>query len=399
MGLNNFTKTRGFKNFMAKLYGWGASVVILGALFKINHYQGADIMLIVGLGTEAIIFFFSAFEPPYVEPDWSLVYPELAGLYHKPEKAKEIMKGKPIHELDNMLKDANIEKDMINRLGDGLRKLGDTATQLGEISEASAVTNEYLASVKNASVSVNELNDNYKKTSEVMAEDAEVATEYAESVRKASAGASGLSEAYAKASESISEDMANTNEFATSIKGATESAKNLTEKYTQTADMLAKSTESLDFSSIESKAFNEQLKKISDNLAALNTVYELQLQNSNQQVESSGKLQETINAFLENLGNSSEKTLGYQEQLSLLTDKVNALNAAYENELQTTNRQVESSGKLEKAVNAFLSNLNNSSEKTMQYMDQLDTLTERMSNLNKVYGNMLSAMSVNPNNS
>ena len=67
---------------MSKLYGWGAAVVILGALFKINHYQGADIMLIVGLGTESLIFFFSAFEPPHVEPDWSLVYPELAGMYH-----------------------------------------------------------------------------------------------------------------------------------------------------------------------------------------------------------------------------------------------------------------------------------------------------------------------------
>ena len=69
MGLNSMVRSKGFKNFMSKLYGWGASIVILGALFKINHYPGADIMLIVGLGTEAIIFFFSAFEPAYVEPD------------------------------------------------------------------------------------------------------------------------------------------------------------------------------------------------------------------------------------------------------------------------------------------------------------------------------------------
>jgi len=79
MGINTFVRRRGFRNFMAKLYGWGASVVILGALFKINHYPYANEMLVVGLGTEAIIFFFSAFEPPYVEPDWSLVYPELGG--------------------------------------------------------------------------------------------------------------------------------------------------------------------------------------------------------------------------------------------------------------------------------------------------------------------------------
>jgi len=75
-----FAQTEKFKNFMAKLYGWGASVVILGALFKILHWPGADPMLIIGLGTESIIFFFSAFEPMKEEYDWSLVYPELAAM-------------------------------------------------------------------------------------------------------------------------------------------------------------------------------------------------------------------------------------------------------------------------------------------------------------------------------
>ena len=65
-----------WKQFMAKLYGWGASVVIIGALFKIQHYPGAGPMLVLGLGTEAVIFFFSAFEPPHEDPDWSLVYPQ-----------------------------------------------------------------------------------------------------------------------------------------------------------------------------------------------------------------------------------------------------------------------------------------------------------------------------------
>ena len=54
---------------MAKLYGWGAAVVIIGALFKIQHWEGADIILIAGLGTEAFIFFLSAFEKPHEEPN------------------------------------------------------------------------------------------------------------------------------------------------------------------------------------------------------------------------------------------------------------------------------------------------------------------------------------------
>ena len=70
--------SKGWKNLMAKMYGIGAAIVIIGAMFKINHYPGASEMLVVGLSTEAIIFFFSAFEPPHEDPDWSLVYPELA---------------------------------------------------------------------------------------------------------------------------------------------------------------------------------------------------------------------------------------------------------------------------------------------------------------------------------
>ncbi|MFM7768040.1 MAG: gliding motility protein GldL, partial [Bacteroidota bacterium] len=77
MSIATMTQSKGFKNMMAKLYGFGASIVIVGALFKIMHWEGAGLMLTVGLLTEAVIFFFSAFEPPHEELDWSLVYPEL----------------------------------------------------------------------------------------------------------------------------------------------------------------------------------------------------------------------------------------------------------------------------------------------------------------------------------
>src|SRR5215469_13405860 len=80
MSFAELTATRGWKLFMAKLYGLGAAVVIVGALFKIMHWPGASIMLTVGLLVEAVIFIFSAFEPLHEELDWTLVYPELAGL-------------------------------------------------------------------------------------------------------------------------------------------------------------------------------------------------------------------------------------------------------------------------------------------------------------------------------
>ena len=79
--IDNLVRSKGYKSFMGKLYGVGASVVIVGAMFKIMHWPGADLMIVVGMSTEAIIFFFSAFEPLHVEYDWSLVYPELAGVH------------------------------------------------------------------------------------------------------------------------------------------------------------------------------------------------------------------------------------------------------------------------------------------------------------------------------
>jgi len=86
--LADIVESSGWKKFMAKLYGWGASLVILGALFKINHWKGATFFLAVGMITEAIIFFFSAFEPLHEELDWTLVYPELAGMTEQDDIAE-----------------------------------------------------------------------------------------------------------------------------------------------------------------------------------------------------------------------------------------------------------------------------------------------------------------------
>ena len=254
MGLNNIVRTRGFRNFMAKLYGLGAAVVILGALFKINHYPYADIMLIVGLGTESLIFFFSAFEPPHVEPDWSLVYPELAGMYHDGSGKK------PTEELDNMLEDAKIGPELIESLGAGLKRMSENAGKMADITDAAVVTNEYVGNVKNASASVSELNDSYKTTAEALKKDAGSSEEYLNSIKSAAEGANELSDSYTKAAASLVKEMEVTNDFTEGIKAATNSANVLAEKYTQSAEALAESAKALDFTSEDSTAYTEELK-------------------------------------------------------------------------------------------------------------------------------------------
>ncbi|MEY3397611.1 MAG: hypothetical protein RL220_205 [Bacteroidota bacterium] len=169
--------SKAWKKFMAKLYGIGAAVVIIGALFKIEHWPFASFFLILGLGTEALIFFFSAFEPPHEEPDWSLVYPELA----MPESDKMALKkqnvGKSIkpaaggsvtQQLDNMLTEAKIEPELIASLGDSMRSFSSQARQLSDATEAASASNEYASSLRNASQKVSSLASNYEAASEAL---------------------------------------------------------------------------------------------------------------------------------------------------------------------------------------------------------------------------------------
>lgn len=154
-----------FKNFMAKLYGIGAAVVILGALFKILHLEGADFMLIIGLTTESVIFFFSAFEKPHEEVDWSLVYPELAGM-DDPDAEDRRAGGagyalSPSQELDRMLEEAKIGPELIQSLGDGMRRLGDTAASLNTAVDAAGATQAYSEQLQTASKNMESLNALY----------------------------------------------------------------------------------------------------------------------------------------------------------------------------------------------------------------------------------------------
>jgi gliding motility-associated protein GldL len=390
MGLGNIVKSRGFKQFMAKLYGIGASVVILGALFKINHYQGADLMLVIGLTTESIIFFFSAFEPPHVEPDWSLVYPELAGMYHGVAGEIEddmIPKEGLAKDLDSMLAEAKIGPELIGSLGAGLRSLSDNTQKLSDVSNAALATNEFTEKMKGATSSVESLSESYIKQTESIDKDITVSELYYNSVQNASKSANGLSEVYTQAQQSIKEDMESTKGFSESVKAATNSANQLAQNYTKSSEILAESAKALDFTAIKENKYGSQLDRIAQNLDSLNRAYETQLKNSQMQSESAGKLQETLEKFVSNLNGSIDNTSKYQENLS-------TLNKVFQNQIAGTTEQVESSAKIKSSLDVFLAKLNESADKTLAYNHELDNLSKKVSALNTVYGNMLSAMNV-----
>jgi len=154
--IGNITEAKWYKAMMPKLYGWGAALVIIGALFKIEHLPGASLMLILGLSTEAIIFSFSAFEKPATEVDWSLVYPELAHM-EDPNSAK-----RPAQQLDDALAKAKIDNELIESLNEGLRSFGDSARQLNETVTAASGISEYNSQIQEGVKNMNALNSLYE---------------------------------------------------------------------------------------------------------------------------------------------------------------------------------------------------------------------------------------------
>lgn len=158
-----------YDTLMPKIYGIGAAVVIVGALFKIQHLPGAGPMLTIGLLTEAVIFFLSAFQPHQAETDWALVYPELSEGYDPSTNDNRFREKTPAPngltgKLDDMLKNANVTPEALTNLGQGLNRLSATTAQLGQLGEATNVTEEYTQKVRTAAQSLDGINKAYANT-------------------------------------------------------------------------------------------------------------------------------------------------------------------------------------------------------------------------------------------
>lgn len=298
MGLNELVRSKGYKNFMTKLYGIGASVVILGAMFKIMHWPMANIMIVAGMSTEAIIFFFSAFEPMHPEYNWALVYPELAIGMEEEEKPKDkkdkkkVPQGSITQQLDNALEEAKIGPELLESLATGMRNLGENAKQLSGISDAARATDSYVSSLSKAAESVRNLGVSYEKASDALGANTNSASDYFVQVEK-----------------------------------ATSAVKNLANVYEETVKTM--STES---------GYMEAVQRMSKNLTAINAAYELQLQSTNDTLNASKALDEQMKNAAENLAQSAKFISDYKQQVDMLTKNVGRLNDVYGNMLAAMSR-------------------------------------------------------------
>lgn len=330
-----------FKRFMSVAYGLGASIVIMGALFKITHIKGANEALFIGMVTEAIIFALSALQKPHVEPDWSRVHPELQEDYHGipydgPERTAAGGGGQS-NKLDEMLQNANIDEEMINRLGSGLKNLSESTNSMNKMAKATVANDEFVEKLKGASTSVSTLSESYTKTSRALDQELAVSGEFSTNVKEASAAAANLKQVYAKTSESLKEDIEASQVLSKSLTSASESAQKLAESYFRSSESIMKNIEELSATTEKNTAFNSQLKKLSENLSSLNTLYELQMKSAEKQSHSSTQLQETMAKFLADLEKSSSQTVNYQKEMDNLTRKMSSLNGIYGNMLSAMN--------------------------------------------------------------
>jgi gliding motility-associated protein GldL len=269
-----FLASKKYKTFMGYLYGWGASVVMIGAYFKLTHIPGADFMLALGLGIEALIFFMSAFEPQHMEYAWDNVFVELEEDWDGVQKTQFATTGATgksaaaptdVEEamLSKMFEKMNVSEDTFKKLGRGIDRLAENAGQMADISNAMAAT-----------------------------------TNYANAMDRATKSISDFSSAYVETNQKLS-------------------------------DSLGK----LDFSALDANT----IKKVASSMQSLNSIYELQLQGAEQTSAASKALTETMNKYMDNLNASSQNAGQLNQQLTQLSQRLTALNNVYGGMLSAMN--------------------------------------------------------------
>lgn len=250
-----------FSTIMPKIYGIGAAVVIVGAMFKILHLPGAALMLGVGLTTEAVIFFLSAFEPKHAETDWSKVYPELADDYEGPAPSrapKQVAsndQGSVSKKLDKMLESAKVGPELIESLGKGMKNMATSANNMSNLSDAAVATNDYAKNVKTASSSLVQMNKSYASTVTAMADMANAskdAKEYHAQVQGVTKNLGALNAVYEMELQDANNHVKAMNKFYSNVTAAMES--------------MAKAGE-------DTKKFSDQMSQLNSNITSLNNVY------------------------------------------------------------------------------------------------------------------------------
>ncbi len=293
MNLGEVFKTKRWKTFMGYVYGWGASVVLIGALFKLEHWQYSGLLLTIGLSTEALIFFLSAFEPTMEIPDWGKVYPELREDYELAGLDDVRMKK---NGLDQILGGSELTPELLDRVGKGLNELSNTAKGISDISTATLATDMYVKNLSTASESMgNFAKINDKANTSIDQSVTSLIDSYSSAASTLSQTGSKLSDTYNRSSEAISEGL--------------QSIGNT------------------------SKQYASNIEKLNQNLSSLNTNFETQLVDTKEQFKATQQFNKDLSEMNSILTSSVDELKKYKENAEQLNKNLEALNTIYGNML------------------------------------------------------------------
>jgi gliding motility-associated protein GldL len=267
--LGHFFETEAGQRLKNVIICFGASVVMIGAMGKLEHWAIGSYCIIAGLSTEAFIFFLLGIIPPNKEYHWEKIYPEL----NIPPTEEELIVAHKIalhspltppspnvtQQLDKMLSESNVAPELIRRLGDNLSKLGDNIGKLSDITDSGIASNEFSSKAKEAAGALSEMKSAYNQ--------------------------------------------------------ATDAANQLT--------MASEAT----------KGYHQQVQDVTKNLSQLNAIYELELQDTNNHLKAMNNFYGSLSKAMMNLQDSVEDTNKYREQMSGLAKNLSSLNSIYGNML------------------------------------------------------------------
>lgn len=321
MNIGELQKSKRWKVLMGFVYGWGASLVLIGALFKLQHWAYASIMLTIGLMTEAFIFFLSAFEPPMEQPDWSRVYPELQDDFENIEIEEEI-KADSKGNLDTLLGSTNISPELLSRVGKSLIDLSNTASSLSDISAATLATDVYVNNLNSASesmVAFSEVNTQANLT--LNNSIGKMVSSYSNTAIKIAETGEGM----------VSKLNESSVKFTRQID---ESGTKLVDSYQKLSGSIEKGFKDLDQNS---NSYGDNIQKLNKNIDALNSSYERQLKGTSEQIQASGTFFEDLNRMNQIITSSAQELKKYKENAEKLNSNLDALNSIYGNMLGAVN--------------------------------------------------------------
>jgi gliding motility-associated protein GldL len=322
MGMSDLTHSKRWKTTMGYFYGIGASIVLLGALFKLQHWPAGGLMLTIGMSCETLIFFLSSFEPPIETPDWSKVYPQLKEGFEMDEEEYYPAKRVASSGFDGLLEKADISPELLAKVKKGLQDLSNTASGIADISSAALATDVYVKNLNSASESMCSLT--------------EVNTNAAHSLEKST---NELVNNYDQASKLLSNSSKSISQV------FTDSAKKINDQFTVSGDKLASSYKELsdalhkDFAALNdnSKSYSHELNRINGSLSALNSSYELHLQNARKMTEESTKAFDEFHKMNGLVNTALEEAKKYHKHSEQLNKNLEALNHIYGNMLGAMN--------------------------------------------------------------